>query len=148
MPTDPRRVLFVCIHNSGRSQMAEAYLNAIGGPAFEAESAGLNPRPIDPLVIRVMAEEGFDLADAQSDDIFAFFREGRLYERVIYVCERAAERSCPVFPGVRSTLHWPFPDPQQLAGSDDERLEALRGIRDSIRERVEAWVAEQDDRPA
>jgi arsenate reductase len=143
MSTSPRRVLFVCIHNSGRSQMAEAYLNAIGSPEFQAESAGLEPRQVDPLVVRVMAEDGYDLAGAQSDDIFGFYREGRLYDRVIYVCERGTERDCPVFPGVRSTLHWPFPDPRQLAGSEEERLEALRGIRDSIKDRVAAWVAEQ-----
>ncbi|MFW5954681.1 MAG: arsenate reductase ArsC [Guyparkeria sp.] len=133
-----RRGLFACIHNSGRSQMAEAYLNALDAPTFRAESAGLEPRPIDSLVVEVMAEDGFDLPGASSDDIFALYREGRLYERVIYVCERAAERNCPVFPGVRRALHWPFPDPQRLAGSMEERLVALREIRDRIRKRGEA----------
>ncbi|WP_322521683.1 arsenate reductase ArsC [Guyparkeria halophila] len=139
-----RRILFVCIHNSGRSQMAEAFLNDLGGPEFVAESAGVTPRPINPEVVQVMQELGYDLSGAESDSIFDFFREGRLYEQVIYVCEREAEEDCPVFPGVRRILHWPFPDPATLPGSEAERLEALRGIRDQIRSRVEEWL--QTDR--
>lgn len=137
----PRRILFVCIHNSGRSQMAEAFLNDLGSPEFVAESAGVEPRPINPDVVRVMQEVGHDLSGAQSDNIVDFFREGRLYEQVIYVCERGTEADCPVFPGVRQTLHWPYPDPQDLTGDEAERLEALREIRDRIRERVEEWLA-------
>jgi len=137
----PRRILFVCIHNSGRSQMAEAFLNELGGPEFVAESAGVEPRPINPDVVRVMREVGHDLSGAQSDNIVDFFREGRLYEQVIYVCERGTEKDCPVFPGVRQTLHWPFPDPAALTGDEAERLESLREIRDRIRERVGEWLA-------
>ncbi len=137
----PRRILFVCIHNSGRSQMAEAFLNELGGPEFVAESAGVEPRPINPDVARVMQEVGHDLSGAQSDDIVDFFREGRLYEQVIYVCERGAEKDCPVFPGVRKTLHWPYPDPAELSGDEAARLDSLREIRDRIRERVEEWLA-------
>ena len=137
----PRRILFVCIHNSGRSQMADAFLNELGGPEFVAESAGVEPRSINPDVVRVMQEIGYDLSDAQSDNIVDFFRQGRLYEQVIYVCERGTEQDCPVFPGVRQTLHWPYPDPAALAGDEAERLEALREIRDRIRERVEEWLA-------
>lgn len=136
-----RRVLFVCIHNSGRSQMAEAFLNELGGPEFVAESAGIDPHPVNPEVIQVMKEVGYDLSGAESDNIVDFFREGRLYEQVVYVCERGAEKDCPLFPGVRKTLHWPYPDPAALGGDEAERLEALRGIRDRIRERVEEWLA-------
>ena len=137
----PRRILFVCIHNSGRSQMAEAFLHELGGPEFVAESAGVEPRPINPDVVRVMQEVGHDLSGARSDNIVDFFREGRLYEQVIYVCERGTEKNCPVFPGVRKTLHWPFPDPAALTGDETERLESLREIRDRIRERVGEWLA-------
>ncbi|MFO7808368.1 arsenate reductase ArsC [Guyparkeria sp.] len=136
-----RRVLFVCIHNSGRSQMAEAFLNELGGPEFVAESAGVDPYPVNPEVIQVMEEIGYDLSGAESDNLVDFFREGRLYEQVIYVCERGTEQDCPLFPGVRQTLHWPYPDPAALSGDEAERLEALRGIRDRIRERVEEWLA-------
>ncbi|MGM0516076.1 MAG: arsenate reductase ArsC [Pseudomonadota bacterium] len=142
-----RRVLFVCIRNSGRSQMAEAFLNDLGAPEFVAESAGVDPHPIDPGVIRVMQEAGYDLSKAQSDRIVDFFREGRLYEQVIYVCERGVEAGCPVFPGVRRTLHWPYPDPAELAGSEAERLRELRRIRDRIRARVEQWLEENATRP-
>lgn len=136
----PRRILFVCIHNSGRSQMAEAFLNQLGGPEFVAESAGVEPRPINPDVVRVMQEVGYDLSGVQSDNIVDFFRQGRLYEQVIYVCERGAEKDCPVFPGVRKTLHWPYPDPAALEGDEAERLQALRGTRDQIRQRIEEWL--------
>ena len=136
----PRRILFVCIHNSGRSQMAEAFLNELGGPEFIAESAGVNPRPINPEVVEVMKEVGHDLSDAESDNIVDFFREGRLYEQVIYVCEREAEQDCPVFPGVRRILHWPYPDPAALEGNEQERREALRAIRDQIRQRIAEWL--------
>lgn len=139
--SQPRRVLFVCIHNSGRSQMAEAFLNELGGAEFVAESAGVDPRPINPEVVQVMQEVGYDLSGVRSDNIVHFFREGRLYEQVIYVCERGTEQGCPVFPGVRKTLHWPYPDPATLTGDEAERLESLRGIRDRIRERVEEWLA-------
>lgn len=138
--SQPRRILFVCIHNSGRSQMAETFLNELGGPEFVAESAGVDPHPVNPEVVEVMKEVGHDLSDAESDNIVDFFRQGRLYEQVIYVCERGAEQDCPVFPGVRRTLHWPYPDPTALAGEEAERLEALRGIRDQIRGRVEDWL--------
>ncbi|MFP4252329.1 MAG: arsenate reductase ArsC, partial [Guyparkeria sp.] len=130
--TARRRILFVCIHNSGRSQMAEAMVNRLGGDQFIAESAGCEPRPVHPGVIQVMREIGYDLSDATSDNLFDFFRQGRLYEKVIYVCERAAERDCPVFPGVRQVLHWPFDDPSQLAASDAAGLQGLRDIRDAI----------------
>ncbi len=135
------RVLFVCIHNSARSQMAEAYLDALGGEAFEAESAGLQPRDIHPLVVQVMREEGIDLSDARADSIMQFFREGRLYDYVIYVCERGVEEKCPVFPGVRRTLRWPFEDPSRVEGTQEEKLEQVRRIRDAIRERVKGWIA-------
>lgn len=135
-----RRILFVCIHNSGRSQMAEAFLNALGSPDFVAESAGVDPRPVNPEVVQVMQEVGYDLSGARSDNIVDFFREGRLYEQVIYVCERGAEKDCPVFPGVRKTLHWPYTDPSSISGSEQERLEQLRGIRDQIKATIVRWL--------
>ncbi|MFW6028434.1 MAG: arsenate reductase ArsC [bacterium] len=141
--TIPRRILFVCIHNSGRSQMAEAFVNRHGAGRFIAESAGCEPRPVHPGVIQVMQEIGYDLSAATSDSLFDFFRQGRLYEKVIYVCERAAERDCPVFPGVRQVLHWPFDDPSQLVASDEAGLQGLREIRDAIEQRVKTWLAEE-----
>ncbi|MFP4295360.1 MAG: arsenate reductase ArsC, partial [Halothiobacillaceae bacterium] len=133
-------------HNSARSQMAEAYLNTLGADRFEAESAGLEPRRIDPRVVRLMAEDGIDLSCAKADDIMEFFREHRLYDYVIYVCERAVEKNCPVFPGVRHTLRWPFENPANIAGDDAEALDRVRVIRDQIKTRITEWIAQNPER--
>ena len=136
---DDIRVLFICGHNSGRSQMAEAFLNDIAGDQFHVESAGLEPKPVNSLVVEVMEEIGFDLSKAKSDSVFEFFKEGRLYDYVITVCDETAAGQCPVFPGITKRFHWPFTDPEALTGTHDEKLEALRGIRDQIREKVIDW---------
>ena len=137
-----KRVLFVCTHNSARSQMAETFLNALAGDRFHAESAGLEPADLNPLAIDVMQELGFDLTNNRADSIFEFFKEGRLYDYVIYVCDKETEDRCPVFPGVRRTLHWPFPDPAKLDGTHAEKLEKARRIRDEIKSRIESWLME------
>ena len=134
------RVLFICIHNSGRSQMAETFLKTVGGGRFEAESAGLEPRPINPYVIKVMNEIGYDLSGNTSDSVMQFFKEGRLYDFVITVCDESIENQCPIFPGIARRLYWPFPDPQKAAGTEDEKLENIRSIRDQIREHIKSWV--------
>lgn len=139
------RVLFVCVHNSGRSQMAEVLLNALAGDRYEAESAGLEPKEIHPLVMEVMKEEGFDLSGKQAKSVFEFFKEGRLYDYVITVCDDATEAKCPVFPGVRQRLHWPFPDPEGLKGGREQRLEEVRKIRDEIRARIVQMIEEGRD---
>src|SRR4030042_2112208 len=101
MPSkDKIRVLFVCTHNSARSQMAETFLNALGGGRFEAESAGLEPRDINPLVIEVMKEVGFDLSNKRPNSVLDFFKQGRLYHHVIFVCDKRTEEQCPIFPGL------------------------------------------------
>lgn len=90
------RVLFVCVHNSGRSQIAETFLNSVAGDRFEAESAGLEPIALNPLVIEVMKEAGCDLSKNRADSVFAFFKEGRLYDYVITVCDKTTEERCPL----------------------------------------------------
>jgi arsenate reductase len=134
------RVLFICIHNSGRSQMAETFLKTMSGGRFEAESAGLEPRPINPYVIKVMEEIGYDLSGNTSDRVMQFFKEGRLYDYVITVCNESIENQCPIFPGIARRLYWPFPDPQKATGTEDEKLENIRSIRDQIREHIKSWV--------
>jgi arsenate reductase len=134
------RILFICIHNSGRSQMAETFLKTMGGEQFEAESAGLEPRPVNPYVIRVMKEIGYDLSGNTSDSVMQFFKEGRLYDYVITVCNKSIENQCPIFPGIARRLHWPFPDPQKVAGTEDEKLETIRSIRDQIRDHIKSWL--------
>ena len=134
------RVLFICGHNSGRSQMAEAFLKDMAGDRIDVESAGLEPKPVNPLVIEVMQEIGYDLSQAQSDSVFEFFKEGRLYDYVITVCDETAAGQCPVFPGITKRLHWPFMDPETLTGNHEEKLAALREIREQIRQKVSDWA--------
>lgn len=137
-----KRVLFICVHNSARSQMAEAYLQRFCGEAAVVESAGLDPTALNPLVVAVMAEEGIDLSAKRTRRVFDLYRDGRLFDYVVTVCEEAIEEQCPVFPGVTRRLHLPFPDPAGLVGTDEERLEKVRDIRDRIRERM-ADLAEE-----
>lgn len=139
---NPIRVLFVCVHNSARSQIAEAFLNADAGDRFCAESAGFEPTEINPFVLEVMKEIGFDLSAKKTQSAFDFFKEGRLYDYVITVCEESSESKCPIFPGVRKRLSWPFPDPAKLTGTLEEKLQETRAIRDSIRARITAFCEE------
>lgn len=134
------RVLFICVHNSGRSQMAEAFLNELGKGRHQAESAGFEPTSINPDVVAVMAEKGIDLSGKGTSSVFDFFREGRLYTGVITVCDEGDEAQCPVFPGVAYREHWPFPDPERLKGSREEVLSQLRDVRDAIEARVAEFI--------
>ena len=109
------RVLFVCLHNSARSQMAEAFLNHLAGDRFEAESAGLEPGPLNPLAIEAMGEVGIDISMNQAKSVFALYKADRLYRYVISVCDEAAQR-CPIFPGFATNLHWSFEDPSVFHG--------------------------------
>lgn len=121
MPGDPIRVLFVCTGNSARSQIAEAVLGQIGGPDFEAHSAGTRPGAIDPNTLRVLAEGGIDWSDARSKSVDEF--AGQSFDYVITVCDRA-KAVCPVFPGPGQSLHWDLEDPAEVDG--EERLAAFR----------------------
>lgn len=134
-------VLFICIHNSARSQMAEAFLRLYGGGEFEAESAGMEPRPINPLVVEAMAEEGVDLSGKTSKSVFELFTKGRLFDYVVTVCSESVEESCPVFPGVTHRLHLPFPDPAGFTGSVDEKLAKVREVREAIKARIQEFIA-------
>lgn len=136
------KVLFVCIHNSARSQMAEALLNHLAGERFEARSAGLEPGVLNPLVVEVMQELGVDISGNQTKDVFEMFKRGEIYSYVITVCDGANAERCPVFPGIVSRLHWSFSDPAALQGTRQEMLAAVRNIRDEIRAAVEGFIAE------
>ncbi len=141
---DKLKVLFICSQNAGRSQMAEAFLRRFAGDSFEVESAGLNPAPVvHPLVQQVMAEEGIDLSAKKPQNVFDLFRKGRLFDYVIAVCDGATAEACPVFPGLTTRWHWPFPDPAAVTGSPEEQLAAVRAIRDMIREKVERPFTDQ-----
>lgn len=134
------KVLFICVHNSARSQMAEAFLNHLAGDVFEAESAGLEPGKLNPLVVEVMNEIGIDISGNQTNGVWDYFRQGRLYQYVIAVCDAATEELCPIFPGITKRLSWPFKDPSSFVGTHEEKLIQTRLVRDSIKTEVEIFI--------
>ena len=137
-----QKVLFICVHNSARSQMAEAFLNEICGGYFEAHSAGLEPGKLNPLAVEAMREIGTDISRNQTQSVFDVFKSGDLFAYVITVCDESSAERCPIFPGVTKRLHWSFPDPTALTGTREERLAGTRKIRDQIRARIEMWCDE------
>jgi len=137
-----QRVLFVCIHNSARSQMADAWTNHLFGDYLEAESAGLEPGTLNPLAVRAMQEVSIDISGKSTRGVFDLYNAGKLYSYVITVCDQASGERCPIFPGLSSRLHWSFPDPAALQGTDDEKMVEVRKIRDAIRETIESWAGE------
>jgi arsenate reductase len=137
---DKIRVLFICVHNSARSQMAEAFLRKHGGDRFEVESAGLEPGVLNPIVVDVMGEVGIDISRNATKSVFDFFKQGRLYDYVITVCDAAQSEKCPIFPGITKRLHWGFADPSSFAGSLEERCAKTRVVRDQIEQQVRDWA--------
>jgi arsenate reductase len=131
-------VLFLCTHNSARSQMAEAFLRVQGGDRFDVASAGTEATRVHPLAIRVMDEVGIDLRGQTSKSLDRFLQEP--WDYVVTVCDSASER-CPVFPGRATRLHWRFDDPSQATGSDAERLQTFRRVRDEIARAISSWLA-------
>lgn len=141
--TDVKRsVLFVCVHNSARSQMAAAFLNQRCPDDFAAESAGLEPGTINPLAVTAMREIGIDLSNNDTKGTFDLFKLGKQYSYVITVCDETSAERCPVFPGGSRRLHWSFSDPAAAQGTCEERLAQTRLIRDQIRAKIDAWCAE------
>ena len=133
------KVLFVCIHNSARSQMAAALLNHFCPEHFEAESAGLEPGTLNPLAVEAMAKIGIDISDNTTESVFEIFKQGRVYQYVIAVCDKEAAEKCPIFPMVRERLHWSFPDPSSLSGNQLEKLDKTIEIRKQIEEKILEW---------
>jgi arsenate reductase len=133
--TERRRVLFLCTHNSARSQMAEGLLRHLGGDAFEVHSAGTEATRVRPLAVRAMAELGIDISAHASKTLDRYL--GQPFDLVITVCDEANE-ACPVFPGARERRHWSFPDPSRATGTEEEQLAVYRSVRDAIRARIEA----------
>ena len=132
------KVLFVCIHNSARSQMAEAFLNQICGEEFEAHSAGLEPGKLNPIVIEAMQEIGIDISGHQTKAVFDMLKSGKIFQYVITVCDETSAERCPIFPGITKRLHWGFPDPSGFPGTHDEKLAKTREVRDTIKQKIEA----------
>lgn len=136
------RVLFVCVHNSARSQIAEAFLNRLGNDEFFAESAGFTPAPLNPYAVKTMAELGYDLSKNTVDDVFEFIKEGRMYHVIVKVCDKASAQRCPIFPMTRVVLEWGLDDPADFTGTEEEILEKVRTLRDKIKLNVEQIIEE------
>lgn len=136
------KVLFLCIHNSARSQMAEAYLKKLGGEQFLVESAGLEKGTLNPFAVLAMKEDGIDISENKTKSVFDFFTEGRLYEYVITVCDEASASACPIFPGVHKKINWSFEDPSSFTGTDEEKLQQTKVVRNNIKEAVQQFVRE------
>jgi len=134
------RVLFVCVHNSARSQMAEELLRKAAGDRLEAESAGLEPGVLNPYAVAALREEGIDISGKKTVSAFDLLKQGRYYTYVITVCDETSAETCPIFPGCRERFHWSFPDPSKFTGTDEEILGRVREVRDSIKEKIAAWV--------
>ena len=137
-----KNVLFICIHNSARSQMAEAFLGQACGDVFEAYSAGLEPGKLNPIVVEAMKEIGIDISGNKTKAVSDMVKSGKAFQYVITVCDETSAERCPIFPGITKRLHWGFPDPSSFPGTHDEKLAKTREVRDTIKKQVEAWCAE------
>lgn len=129
-----QRVLFLCTHNSARSQMAEGLLRHFGGDRFAAFSAGTEATHVRPLAIKAMAELGIDISQQESKTLNRYLNEP--FDEVITVCDAAAE-ACPIFPGAMHRRHWSLEDPSQARGSEEEQLAVYRQVRDTLQSHIE-----------
>jgi len=136
------RVLFICIRNSARSQMAEAFLERACKNQLQVESAGFEPGTINPLAIATMQELGIDISKNPTQSTFDVYKSGRLFSHVVTVCDESSAEACPIFPGIAKRLHWNIADPSTLPGTWEERLEAVRPIRQDISDKVDALCRE------
>ena len=136
------KVLFVCIHNSARSQMAEAFLNKHGEGKYKAESAGLEPGKLNPNVVKVMQEAGINFSKKNTQSVFDLFRKGNLYNAVITVCDGASAEQCPIFPGRVKRVAWSFEDPSAFKGTEEEVLQRTREVRDEIENAIQEFIHE------
>ncbi|MGO9566265.1 MAG: arsenate reductase ArsC [Desulfomonilaceae bacterium] len=134
------KILFLCTHNSARSQMAEAFLRKYAGDRFDAYSAGFEPTALNPFARRVMEEIGIDMSGHQAKPLKQFLGH-TLFAYLITVCQRN-EAECPIFPGISVRLDWPFDDPAAFDGTEEEKLSKFREIRDGISEKIKSWIKE------
>jgi arsenate reductase (thioredoxin) len=140
--TTKQKVLFLCVHNSARSQIAAALLNQTCGQFFEAQSAGLEPGILNSLAVEALQEIGIDISRNKTQAVNDVLKSGELFSYVITVCSESEAEGCPVFPGVTTRLHWPFPDPSKLIGTREEKMKGVREIRERICAHVEQFCEE------
>jgi arsenate reductase (thioredoxin) len=137
------KALFVCIHNSARSQMAEELLRKLAGDKFEVESAGIEPGKLNPVVIDVLKELGIDISNKKTQAVADLLKSGKRYDYVITVCDETSAERCPIFPGPAKRLHWGFVDPSKFEGTLEEKRHQTRLVRDEINARIKQWLSEK-----
>ncbi len=142
MRSEKEKILVICVHNSARSQMGEEYIRKYGGDFFDVESAGLEPGELNPLVVEVLKEDGIDIRGKKTQSAFDLYKAGRTYDYVITVCSKEAEERCPLYPGTKQRLHWPFSDPSSLTGTREEQLARTREIREEIKTAVLRFITD------
>lgn len=135
-----KKVLFVCIHNSARSQMAESFLNQMGQGKFQAKSAGLEPGKLNPFVVKVMDEEGIDISSNPTKSVKSLMDAGEKFDYVIAVCDKEAADKCPIVPTKGAKLHWFFEDPSSFNGTDEEKLNFARTVKIEIKAKLAEWI--------
>jgi arsenate reductase len=134
-----KRILFICVHNSARSQIAEALMHRQCGDDVQVESAGLTPGTLNPLAVEVLKEIGIDISGKATRDVLDVYKSGKLFSDVITVCDQASAERYPIFPGALRRLHWSFADPSTFEGTWEEKLEMTRKVRDEIQEKIKEW---------
>ena len=137
---EKKKVLFVCIHNSARSQMAEELLRKLAGDFFEADSAGLEPGELNPIVVEALKEDGIDITGKQTRAVVDLFKKGGRFDYVITVCDESSAEKCPVFPGLCQRLHWSFTDPSKFEGTYEEKLAKTKKVKEQIRDQINGWL--------
>jgi arsenate reductase len=137
-----KKVLFICVHNSARSQMAAALLNEVCGEFFEAHSAGLEPGTLNPLAVEALQEIGIDISRNETQSVFDVFKSGQLFAYVVTVCSESESKGCPIFAGVTKRLHWPFADPSQFTGTHAQTIAKTRGLLEEIRAQIDDFCEE------
>ena len=135
------KILFVCIHNSARSQMAEAFVNHFGAGKITAESAGLEKGKLNPFVVEVMHDINIDISNHDTNTVEEFISEEKKFDYLITVCDETNGERCPIYPGLfKDRIHWTFKDPSSFQGSDTEKMEFTRKVRDQIKVKIEEYV--------
>jgi arsenate reductase len=137
-----KKVLFICVHNSARSQMAAALLNEMCGEFFEAQSAGLEPGMLNPLAVEALQEIGTDISGNETQSVFDVFKSGQLFAYAITVCSESESKGCPIFAGVTKRLHWAFDDPSQFTGTHEQKIAKTRELLEEIRAKIEEFCEE------
>ncbi len=134
------KVLFVCIHNSARSQMAEELLRKLAGDRFEVESAGIEPGKLNPIVVEILKEEGIDITDKRPQSVRNLIKQNRQYDYVVTVCDEASAERCPTFSGKHLRLHWSFPDPSKFEGTYEERFRKTSQVKEEIKKQCKCLI--------